>query len=1462
MLRSKYLVAIFLCLLAATSLFLPQNVHADDDEGGGWISSGSVSGGGDGDGDSSRCGVGYNYAYLLECSGYSWIFYQSTGNTTGRISFVPYTSSGRKVTIPKVCSEHAAENGGFWHLGRNAMGMKASGITYAYFADNSYAGYYGGSGVSGTKYRTTKNSWGHLDTYQYGSVPNSTNWAPYKRNGHKVAGANITLSNNSLDHRIYLNGTKIYEASKYGTRDQVLADYRKAYSHLHPNATQAQINAATNSWSDMNGIFAFCYWDGMDGNDLYVQKRNVYNNANIGSATKEVTGRTGWATATYTGQSGYKFIGWKTGIDGHDTAGTANFLQRTSAEGHTTYVSDRYPIGDDYNPEVVFYEKTYDSTPKNVFTKVHADLSNNDRTVYAYYAPVCNLTKNAGTGTTITVNRPGGLYAIHKNNLGNNASIYRGDVLNITANASAGYSIGSLKVNNADFTSGNNYTITNTDPAKCSNVTITTTATRNKFSGLAKAEEVGKSSNSKTAGWTNGANAGGTNEANTVEMDCSNTANCKARFTFNLKALAGSGKTTYAIQRMYKDTDDAWKWTTVVNSSNRILSGTPTITSSSTQVEKFETTLLPGQKLCYRLAFQEYNNTGGIVTRYATLCAKGRDVSYAGYSRVTLKSDTSKKADTGWKSTGVVSAESANNAYLALDGSRCNNGCEVTWQHGIRLDQGLSSSTTKWGTESRGVATGTYPTTSPQSYTESVRTGQVKCRTLQIGRTASSGNAASDGYTYGYRYEKQSDGAWKWVKKIRRTSTRACVYATGTLGSTIDIKVKKSSSATWIDANNDSTQIYAKPSDIINLKGTYTPKVQQASGFTAPIIKLSASGATTITINNSSNLTNQVVFNSRISPSWNNAFSIRLSGNKGSFTETRKSNTIGSAASYTDSSRNYVITPSDVGSRITASAITNNLSGSTSTKTAPKSATFSYVIGSGFTSDINYSSISDNAFIAVPYNFVNTTSIARNSDEPLYAGESANVNLSVTTNPKHNSATGDTYATIVRDAKWKLEINYTDPLTGNAVTAETNSKTGNLNANHKLDGDTSTKAVSLNIPDVPAGTNICLRSAVYPANSGADTNWSNKSGSGTWAYSSQKCFKVAKRPSIEVWGGNSYSRGSINMTDAVKHNLANYTNYQAEDTTKDYVFGSWTELGLVAGGTVKGFSSGASLGFSTNTNGDLWPSYQPSDGNGNNQNIAGRAPGGSDKKSLCYRSPLTFANTCSGELVGLLAGATATSSASDDKSAIISKFIFGGDINIADTNNVVLNNESNLREGTNTYYYYGGSNSLTVPGGLINKGTIQVIHSENNITINGNLEYEDDYTTLEDIPKLIIYTEKEIRISCDATRIDAVLIADSVLTCNNIENDTITDSNIKAKINDRTNSNQLKINGAIITGKLYPNRTYGAATGANSMVPAEIINFDPSLYTWGYSTRIDTGYVNEYTNNLGTVYLKELAPRY
>ena len=149
--------------------------------------------------------------------------------------------------------------------------------------------------------------------------------------------------------------------------------------------------------------------------------------------------------------------------------------------------------------------------------------------------------------------------------------------------------------------------------------------------------------------------------------------------------------------------------------------------------------------------------------------------------------------------------------------------------------------------------------------------------------------------------------------------------------------------------------------------------------------------------------------------------------------------------------------------------------------------------------------------------------------------------------------------------------------------------------------------------------------------------------------------------------------------------------------------------------------------------------------------------------------------------------------------------------------------------------------------------TTKVIRTKGDVVIDKNIIYDNDgrnttegYSNLESIPKIIIYA-KNINISCDVTRVDAVLIADDKInTCSN----NVTD-------NSSLRSTPLMIRGSVISNTLTLGRTYGAATGKNSVVPAEIINYDTSLYLWANNQSSATA-----PGKLTETYINELAPRY
>ena len=571
----------------------------------------------------------------------------------------------------------------------------------------------------------------------------------------------------------------------------------------------------------------------------------------------------------------------------------------------------------------------------------------------------------------------------------------------------------------------------------------------------------------------------------------------------------------------------------------------------------------------------------------------------------------------------------------------------------------------------------------------------------------------------------------------------------------------------------------------------------------------------------------------------------------------------------------HKVSGSEVGRSLSERAETNSSGG---VNTVPKSVGFEN--RSNFdTAIVDTGALSDSVQALIPYNFRNGTEVTtKESGTTLYAGSRQTINYTYIINPKANSATtkssSEKYATTVHNPKWHLELCVGDSLCENGSTfridyqttdkspaseSERNSKFNVANMWTGRVGDNAIKLNStINVPDIPAGTRLCLRSAVWPASSGADTNWNDRDGDHQWARSAPSCFTAAKKPSIQIWGGNVYSSGNITTATNTKGNLAGYNNYGIESNYTMLSFGSWNELGIIANGKTTGFSSGASLGYGGINNGVLSPNPFSNNSASNTPN-----PGGSKQSVVCKRSPLTFANNCSGDTAPAIGNSTAGNNNKADKSALVSKYVYGDNadsLNYNVSGVVSLNDSSKLIDGVQ--YYHGGTGTLTISKTEINANSTQIVHSAGNIFIDGDITYHSaaTYSLYSHLPKLVIYAEKNIYINCSTVnRIDAILIAGkdsssdgNVITCANSNGEI-------PEINSQERSHQLVIYGAVIANKLVPTRTYGAATGANSIIPAEIINFDPTLYLWGGS---DATTSEDRNTNMDITYIKELAPRY
>lgn len=655
---------------------------------------------------------------------------------------------------------------------------------------------------------------------------------------------------------------------------------------------------------------------------------------------------------------------------------------------------------------------------------------------------------------------------------------------------------------------------------------------------------------------------------------------------------------------------------------------------------------------------------------------------------------------------------------------------------------------------------------------------------------------------------------------------------------------------------DDLKEVYARPGNTVEYKTDYSPNAQSGINREAQYLILihnngaeewrggsiwhSTARSLFSNYSGRGNWDNKVTINNDNTPSWSSfSFSDSIGsspGNTGHLSNTNK----------------YQVEANDAGSALSEKAATT--AGTPSYVKIQLSRPYYDSIQAKIGVDAE-----DIARAYVPYNFEtgvhkpnrteddpdgdeNDSVNDGNSEKVVYAGEEDTFEFNIDVYTRKNPVTEGDYATIVRNAKWRVGLCIGETACNNN-SYDYSETVGNLNENYNLNGETGIPhELNINIPDLPAGSRICVRAETYPRFPGPEndrksyTNWNDTDYTGAdWAVSSRSCYTIAKRPAIQIWGGNVFSRGNLITSTAIKNNLAGYSDYtySAQNKKGTFVFGSWGELGVVGNGIINGFGSGASMGYASNGIGGLSP-------NPFAVNTASVEPGGGTTSDYCKRIPLTIPNTpCEENGVRGFTSAVSITKAASDKESIIS----------------VLASDNG---STDHIHNPGRAVDKSVVGEIIDGNTIKVVSSDDDIVISGDLIYLDEsYLRYEQMPKLVIFAKGNIYINCGVTRIDALLIAnDTVVTCNNFE-DYLSDANVKKHINDPDNSNQLLVNGTVIARKILANRTYGAATGANSIVPAEILNFDPTLYQFGGNDN-DSG---DATGRLDVTYIHELPPR-
>ena len=877
----------------------------------------------------------------------------------------------------------------------------------------------------------------------------------------------------------------------------------------------------------------------------------------------------------------------------------------------------------------------------------------------------------------------------------------------------------------------------------------------------------------------------------------------------------------------------------------------------------------PSSKYCTDVIADEYN-----VTNDTTIVAKTAKNEFEGMVRVSEVADAwtsvpdSKKASTGW--TNV------NGKKIIYNIQNCDpvNGCTVQFYHWLRRKSGDG------GTTYSISRTSNYETiTSDNSVLSGME--EFSDSTSSMVKKETFKNKLFPGQVVCEKLTFAADSSVGYV------SITACAFALGKAqpenpngnSTLLDLKVKNNNVSKY---NNPSSEVWAKPGDRLTFSSTYNPVLQYTYSLIPEKMKINGSGIQSnsdsryLGKNNSSMV--KSMFNSykpNTMRDWNNAYYVHSDNFKSvGFQKVYKfdggDKTKREGNEYNN---NHVVDKSEVGLGLKEKAEINY--GRDGGKCQSDSCTTPSQVE--FTNESNYNvanvktdNIEKIATAYVPYNFNTGAEVLTEDSKTFFAGEKASVTFGVSVLKRVNNETTDgteaqAYATRMHNAKVKMIFYYADSatsgigswgsnatdlcsyfgLTNNGQDCGYAKELGNdenspLTLEPKADGSANEYSATVNVKDVRAGSKICAAVAVYPSNSGYDRQLSSF-GSGTWRISDSKCFSIAKKPSFQVWGGSVYSAGKIDLKVSAKNNMPAYSGsypYSMTGSGNNRVFGPWVELGVVANGAVKGLSSGAGTGYSrVSAAGEI-----SHDGQGVPLGMRGEDLGGSAEgtsTNYCVRSTLSFANNnCKGSsgAVGGLSGALRNNAVSN-KRALISEFT---DENGAGYTIETAKEIGEIKDFVGTV--------VVNDDGVESLKTTRVIASTGSIKINGNIEYADSgYTGLGEVPKIIIYSGKNILISCDVTRIDAVLIAEKAIsTCSDSED-----------VNDEARSKQLKINGSIISDTLTLGRTYGAATGAWSIAPAEIINYDTSLYLWSRKMNVTTS-----TDKLVEAYTNELAPRY
>lgn len=322
-----------------------------------------------------------------------------------------------------------------------------------------------------------------------------------------------------------------------------------------------------------------------------------------------------------------------------------------------------------------------------------------------------------------------------------------------------------------------------------------------------------------------------------------------------------------------------------------------------------------------------------------------------------------------------------------------------------------------------------------------------------------------------------------------------------------------------------------------------------------------------------------------------------------------------------------------------------------------------------------------------------------------------------------------------------------------------------------------------------------------------------------WSIYDSACRTIAKKPTMSVWNSGVFIDGNVNTNLAMRYINNNDTltgdlfgamGINEEELSKDLrtklgeggdarlVFGSWAEHLLVANGEVNGLASGSRL-----------------------------SRGGTNGLDTGNYSNLTIANDGQIGKAGVAVN-QALRTRLESYLAQNSGVVKGGDV-------------------SEVYNSKGGIQDTRI---IVVDGDLQITES---ITTASN-----EYDSIYQIPKAVIFVRGNVKISGDVERIDAWIVATGKIdTCMEFNSNTETAA-VGYESGTVKCDKALKFNGAVLAGGIELHRMHGVdpELGTERYTAAEVFNLGADNYLWAYAQ------AGRYGSSYAESYIRELAPRY